>query len=213
MLEGIRNQHPPGLAIIVQNYWELLSDQRGARAYGVILLNGIFHSGIFTWLGLYFSRRYGLGDRGIGLALLGYGIPGLLLGPMIGHVADRIGRRIIIPAGLLLAAACAFALIPSSPIAVAAVVVTLLSFGFDMTHPPLAGIITSLNPTRRGQAMGLNAFVLFTGFGLGSLIFQLLLRGGFNQALMVFAVAQAIAGIAAIWLFRPETVGQAKNHG
>jgi predicted MFS family arabinose efflux permease len=213
LLDGTRNPHPAGIAVIVRNYWELLSDPRGARTYGMILLNGMFHSGIFAWLGLYFSRRYGLGDRGIGLALLGYGIPGFFLGPIIGHAADRFGRRIVVPAGILLAALCAAALIPTAPIACAAIAITALSLGFDMTHPPLAGIITSLNPARRGQALGLNAFVLFTGFGLGSLVFQLLLRNGFNFALTIFAIAQAIGGIAAIWLFRPETAVAAKAHG
>jgi predicted MFS family arabinose efflux permease len=213
LLEGNRKQHPPGVAIIVRNYVELLTNPRGARTYGMILLNGMFHSGVFAWLGFYFFKRYGLGDRGIGLALLGYGIPGFVLGPTIGRVADRFGRRLVIPAGLLLAAGCAVALIPSAPLACAAIVVTLLSLGFDMTHPPLAGIITSLDPNRRGQALGLNAFILFTGCGLGALFFQLLLRGGFPWALGGFAIAQGIGGIAAIWLFRPETARAATQHG
>jgi predicted MFS family arabinose efflux permease len=212
-LDGHRNEHPPGVAIVVRNYWELLRDPRGARTYGMILLNGMFHSGIFAWLGLYFSRRYSLGDRGIGLALLGYGVPGFLLGPFIGHLADRLGRRLVIPAGLLLGAACAAALIPSLPLACTAITVTLLSLGYDLSHPPLAGIITSLDPKRRGQALGLNAFVLFIGFGLGSLVFQLLLRGGFDVALGVFGIVQMVGGVAAIWLFRPETAGAAGKHG
>jgi predicted MFS family arabinose efflux permease len=213
LLDGTRNQHPPGLAVIIQNYWELLRDPRGARTYGMILLNGMFHSGIFAWLGLYFSRRYGLGDRGIGLALLGYGVPGLFLGPLIGHLADRFGRRIVIPVGLLLAAACAFALIPSLPLAFAAATITFLSLGFDLSHPPLTGIVTSLNPHRRGQALGLNAFVLFMGFGFGSLVFQLFLRSGFDVAFGVFAIAQCIAGILAIRLFHAETAVAATMHG
>ncbi len=212
-LDGIRNDHPPGLVVVMRNYWQLLTDARGSRTYAMILLNGMFHSGIFAWLGLYFSQRYGLGDRGIGLALLGYGVPGFVLGPMMGHLADRFGRRIVIPAGLLLAAASALLLVPTFPILIPAIVVTLLSLGYDMTHPPLAGIITSLNPARRGQALGLNAFVLFTGFGLGSLFFQLLLMRGFDTALIVFAIAQGIGGVAAIWLFRVETAHAAKKHG
>jgi predicted MFS family arabinose efflux permease len=61
------------------------------------LLNAVFHSGVFTWLGLYFSRRYGLGEVGIGLAILGYGIPGFLLGPLIGRAADRWGEPCCCP--------------------------------------------------------------------------------------------------------------------
>ena len=70
-------------------YGSLLGPGRGRRTYVYVLLNAIFHSGVFTWLGLYFARRYGLGEVGIGLALLGYGVPGFLLGPPIGRAADR----------------------------------------------------------------------------------------------------------------------------
>jgi predicted MFS family arabinose efflux permease len=212
-LDGVRAEHPPGLLVVAHNYWRLFIDPRGARTYGIILINGMFHSGIFSWLGWYLSQRYGLGDRGIGLALLGYGIPGFLLGPAIGHVVDRLGRGLVIPAGLLLAAACAAALIPTTPLLVAAAIMTALSLGYDMSHPPLAGIVTSLRPTQRGQALGLNAFVLFMGFGLGSLLFQTLLRFGFPTALGVFAVAQGLAGLISITLFRTETAHAARKHG
>jgi predicted MFS family arabinose efflux permease len=70
-------------------YGSLLRPGRGRRTYAYVLLNAIFHSGVFTWLGLYFTQRYGLGEVGIGLALLGYGVPGFLLGPPIGRAADR----------------------------------------------------------------------------------------------------------------------------
>src|SRR5204862_7967777 len=82
----------------------LLGPGRGRRTYACVLLNAIFHSGVFTWLGLYSARRYGLGEVGIGLALLGYGVPGFLLGPIIGRAADRWGRRWLVPAGLGIAA-------------------------------------------------------------------------------------------------------------
>ena len=96
---------------------------------------------------------------------------------------------------------------------IAVIAVTFLSLGYDMTHPPLAGIITSLNPARRGQALGLNAFVLFTGFGPGSLVFQLLLRWGFGFALVAFAVVQTVAGLVSIGLFRRETAVAGTHHG
>ncbi len=139
--------------------------------YAYVLLNAVFHSGVFTWLGLYFARRYGLGEVGIGLALLGYGVPGFLLGPPIGRLADRWGRRWLVPAGLGIAALAAGVLICDVSLVTAAFAVTLLSLGYDMTQPLLAGIVTALGGQRGGQAMGLNVFMLFTGFGLGSLLF------------------------------------------
>jgi predicted MFS family arabinose efflux permease len=110
-------------------YGSLLGPGRGRRTYAYVLLNAIFHSGVFTWLGLYFAQRYGLGEVGIGLAILGYGIPGFLLGPVIGRAADRWWRRWLIPAGLGLAAIAASLLVWEMPLPVAALAVTLLSLG------------------------------------------------------------------------------------
>lgn len=192
------------LSAVLAVYRALLGSDRARRTYGYVFLNAIFHSGVFTWLGLYFSRRYDLGEVGIGLALLGYGIPGFVFGPLIGRAADRWGRQWLIPSGLVIASLAAAALIFDVPLLVAALAVTLLSLGYDMTQPLLAGIVTALGGQRGGQAMGLNVFLLFTGFGLGSLIFGGALRFGFPAVLGVFALVEGIAGIAAIPLFRSE---------
>ena len=78
-----------------------------------------------------------------------------------------------------------------------------LSLGYDMTQPPLGGIVTDL-PGNRGQAMGLNVFTLFTGLGLGSLLFQAALTWGFPFAFTTFGAAALIAAAVAIPLFRSE---------
>ena len=197
---------------LARGYLHLFTNPRAAKGYSFIFLNGFFHSGIFSWLGLYFSQRHHLGDTGIGLALLGYGLPGMFLGPIIGKLADRIGRKRLIPAGILLGALCSAALVPQSHLLWAALVITVLSLGYDMSHPLLAGIITSISPTRRGLAMGMNAFVLFTGFGLGTLIFSLLLKDGFNTALLVFTAIQGCIGVLGIPLFRSEDGTQGGDH-
>lgn len=195
---------PGTLRDLVAAYGSLLGPGRGRRTYASVLLNAVFHSGVFTWLGLYFERRYGLGEVGIGLALLGYGVPGLLLGPPIGRAADRWGRRWLVPVGLGIAALAAGVLIFDIPLVVAAVAVTLLSLGYDMTQPLLAGIVTALGGQRGGQAMGLNVFMLFTGFGLGSLLFGAALQLGFGAALAIFSAVQLGAAVAAIPSFRSE---------
>jgi len=189
---------------VFTGYRSLLAVGRGFRTYGYVLWNGIFHGGVFAWLGLYLDQRYSLGEVGIGLALLGYGIPGFLLGPTIGRAADRWGRRWLIPAGIAIAAIAVAVLIPKIPLLAVPVAAATLSLGYDMTQPLLAGIVTDLDRKRVGQAMGLNVFALFVGFGLGSLLFGEALRQGFATALGSFSIVQIIAGLAAIPLFRCE---------
>ena len=198
-------QAPTSVRNLVAAYKGLLASVRGRRTYGYVLINAVFHSGVYTWLGLYFSLRYGLGAIGIGLALLGYGVPGFLLGPPIGRIADRWGRSRMIPIGLAVAGLSATALALDLPVIAAALLVTLLSLGYDMTQPLLAGIVTDLSPNK-GQAMGLNVFTLFTGFGVGSLVFSAAMTAlGLEAALVTFGVVALLAGAAAVPLFRDET--------
>jgi len=189
---------------LIRGYRDLLGTPRGQRTYGYVLLNSVFHSGVFTWLGVYFERRYHLGPIGIGLALLGYGVPGLLFGPVIGRAADRLGRSCLLPVSLGLGALAAAPLILGMPLLAAAVAVTVLSLGYDMTQPLFPGIVTALGGKRPGQAMGLNVFLLFTGFGLGSLVFGEVLRFGFGKRWCMCGRHPERKGFGMIWL--PERV-------
>lgn len=193
------------LGSLFRGYRDLLSTARGQRTYAYVFVNSIFHSGVFTWLGLYLERRYGLGPVGIGLALVGYGVPGFVFGPLIGRMADRYGRGKLIPLGLALGAVAAAALIADLPLIAAPVAIIVLSLGYDMTQPLFAGLVTSIGSQRPGQAMGLNVFMLFVGFGLGSLVFGEVLRLGFAPALAAFAGIELVIAFAAIALFRAES--------
>ena len=196
---------PPSVKQVFSGFRDLLSTKRGLRTYSYVFWNGIFHSAIYTWLGLYFSQRYNLGEVGIGLAILGYGVPGLLLGSTIGKAADKWGRLWLIIPGLGIAAIATAMMAFEIPLVLAAVAVTLISLGYDLTQPLFAGIVTQLGGKKRGgQAMGLNVFALFTGFGLGSLLFGEALRLSFFTALAIFAAVQLVATFAAIPLFRAE---------
>ncbi len=185
-------------------YLSILQTGRALRTYAFIFLNGMFHSGAFTWLGVHLHNRYGLGELGIGLALLGYGVPGFLLGPAIGRIVDRHGRRIILPWGFAVAAVAAALFVPNLPLAATVLAVPLLSLGFDMTHPLLAGIIMSLDNRRRGQAIGLNAFAVFFGFGCGALVFGALAMYGTATAFLIFAAVQLGLAVVAGFVFRKE---------
>lgn len=188
---------------VAAGYRRLLQSARGRRTYAYVLLNAVLQSGVFTWLGVYLHRRFGLGETGIGLVLLGYGVPGLLFGPVIGKLADRIGRALIIPSGVALTGVCALLLALPLPLPGVRVAIVLLSLGFDLTHPQLAAITTDLGGGR-GQAVAVMAFSLFGGFGLGSLLFQAALTLGFTAALALFGGVALVAAVLAYRLFRGE---------
>ena len=194
---------PATWRVVLHGYATLLSQARARRTYGYVLLNAILQSGVFTWLGVYLHQRFGLGETGIGLALLGYGIPGLLFGPIIGKLADRYGRAWIIPGGVALTGVCALLLALPLGLVVAQAAIILLSLGFDLTHPQLAAVATDLHGPR-GQAVALMAFSLFVGFGLGSLLFQAVLVEGFVVALCVFGACALVGAAAALVFFRGE---------
>ena len=190
--------------VILKQYRCILHSVRGARALTFIFTNGLFHGGIFAWLGLFLTQRYNLSEAGVGLALLGYGIPDLLLGKRIGGWADRFGRRYVVPIGFLFAGACAALLAQPFEQWLAAVTIAALSFGFDATHPLLSSITTSLDPKHRGQVTGMTGFANFLGMATGALAFRYVLRFGFPQALSGFALLQLCVGVAAIICFRDE---------
>lgn len=106
----------------------------------------------------------------------------------------------------------ALALMPQWGVFFAAVVVFALSLGFALTQPLFAGIVTDLGGQEHmGQAMGLNVFMLFNGFGLGALLFGQALAFGLSIALLWFALGELLLAAAALRLFRREMPGS--RHG
>jgi predicted MFS family arabinose efflux permease len=198
------NRRPCSIRRVIREYMIVLNTPRGGRTMTFIFCNGAFHGGIFAWLGLLLTRRYHLHDAGIGLALAGYGLPGIFFGTTIGRWGDLYGRRYVVPFGFLWAAGCAFLLLSHSPRFVAALIITALSVGFDATHPLMSSIATSLDPRHRGQITGLATFANFLGMGMGALFFQHLLAFGFNTALAIFASVQTLLGFTALYGFRDE---------
>ncbi len=193
-----------GPLALVRAYQALLGSRKGGTLYGYVFANGLFHSGVFSWLGVYFTQRYHLSPRDLGLAMMGYGVPGFLLGPVIGRLADRWGRRWLIRGGLLLAACCALALAAPLPVIGATAAITCLSAGLDLSHPLFSGMISTLDPVRTAQAMALNTFGVFVGFGLGSLIFGAVYAAtSMTVALVVFGVFQLTLAALSLRLLHP----------
>lgn len=205
LFDEAKTQKLPTIRQVFQGYSSVLVSFRGQRTYAYVLWNGIYHAGVFTWLGLYLSQRFDMNALNIGLTILGYGIPGLLLSALIGKAVDRWGRRWLVPAGLLMAALAGLAMIFNISPTETTIAVLVLSLGYDLTQPLFVGIVTDLGDDNNlGQTMGLKVFTLFTGFGIGSLIFGELLDFGFGWSLAIFGGIQLVAGLLAVLFFWQE---------
>jgi len=85
----------------------------------------------------------------------------------------------------------------------AAIVVTTLSLGYDMTQPLFAGMVTMVgNEQTRGLAVGLSACILFLGYGAGAIIFQTLNTGSLDLPFAVFGSFELLIGILAFGIFK-----------
>jgi predicted MFS family arabinose efflux permease len=192
---------------VALDYLFVLEAARGRRTMAFIFCNGAFHGGIFAWLGLLIASRYHLGEVGIGIVLVGYGLPDLFFGGTVGGWGDSYGRQYVVPLGFLWAGVCAIFLGLPVPRFVAALIIAALSVGFEATHPLMSSIATSLDPRHRGQITGLATFTKFLGMGVGALIFQHLIGLSFSRALMVFGMSEIVVGLAALYAFRNEHPG------
>jgi MFS family permease len=136
---------------------------------------------------------------------MGYGLPDLLFGTVIGSWGDRYGRRYVVPIGFICASICAFLLALHTTPLISALIITALSIGFDATHPLMSSITTSLAPNHRGQITGLATFANFSGMAIGALGFRHLMMPDFGAALVSFACVELGVGVLAFYTFRSET--------
>ncbi|RBQ11488.1 MFS transporter [Pedobacter miscanthi] len=196
-----KSGNPFGFKNTIIAYKDIIVLPRGWRTYMFVLFNSMFHSGVFAWAGYFFFKNYHLSEKGVGLALLGYGIPGLLLGPFLGKLADKYGRNRIIPIGICVGAFSAFLFGMNLSLFFSGILVATLSLGFDMTHPLFAAIITTLSK-QKGVAVGLFAFVMFMGYGLGSLVFSLIINIGLNESFKLFGFIAIIGAVVSAFTFK-----------
>ncbi|AAS96371.1 MFS transporter [Nitratidesulfovibrio vulgaris] len=144
------------------------------------------------------ARTFDMPMSSVGMVFMAFTLPGVVLTPLGGILADRIGRKkVLIPSLLLFAAggvACAFA--PSLPVLLAC------RFVQGIGAAPLGVLYTTIigdlyDGNQRMQAMGFNAGVLSLGTAIypavGGLLGELGWRVPFLLPLLALPLCFAIA--------------------
>ncbi|MBB6730138.1 DHA2 family efflux MFS transporter permease subunit [Cohnella zeiphila] len=161
------------------------------------MLANIALSGILFLLPLFFQQTRGLSAHASGLALLPLTLPMTINPIFTGRLASRIGPRIPLTAGFVLAAAGTLieaAVGPATPYAVTLIALLLIGCGMSLVLPPLmASVISSVPREQSGTASGALNSSRQLGAALGVAILGAIVSGG--SFIGGLHLALAVAGI------------------
>lgn len=130
-------------------------------------LNGLARGAVLFVLIFFLQGPYGKDPLTAGLMMAPFGAAFMLLGPMSGHLSDRLGSRGLATAGLLVSAVGLLGLstiVASSPYWELALFMALMGGGSGLfSSPNTNAIMTSVTPLKRGSAAGIYTMLSNTG--------------------------------------------------
>ncbi len=189
-------------------YGKLLGTSRSLFTYIIILLEGIFIVGSFSYAGAYISKTYGFNNFYIGLIMTGFGIMTVIGGRVSGKIAAKIGAVKILSLGLISAALADFVIYMYGDILPMVIIgVALLGLGFILTHSTLLTRATEFAQKARGAAMSLVAFCFMGGGGVGTAIGgKIIFATGINNFFIIYSIALAFTLLLSLVLIRDHVV-------
>ncbi len=188
---------------VLTPYIKLLGDLRSIKTYLVILFEGIFILGSFSYLGANISRVFHSNYLGIGFIMTAFGVGAVLAGRVGGKIAERAGRRRLIAAGLFLGAVADLLVAAfSASLVLTVVAVFLLGLGFMLAHSTPLTLATEFARQARGVAMSMVTFCFMVGGAVGTGLGGRLIAAQGYQAFFVLygvlLVALSLFGLVGI---------------
>ncbi len=150
-------------------YMELLTKRNSLFTYILILLEGIFIIGSFSFLGAYISKTYSFNYLGIGAIMTAFGVMSIVGGRLGGKLVPKTGPRFILTLGLIFALTADLVIyLSGQSLGLLIPGIGLLGLGFIFTHSTLLTRATEFAQKARGTAMSLVAFCFMGGGGIGT---------------------------------------------
>ncbi|PRR80455.1 MFS transporter [Clostridium vincentii] len=156
---------------ILKPYFRLLSNSKSLFTYLIVMFEGIFIIGSFSYIGSYIAKTYNYNYFSIGMILTAFGITSVIGGRLSGKLANKFGQKKVLNFGLLSASIADIIIFYfGSNIYLLILGVALLGLGFILTHSTLLTRATGFAQKSRGAAMSLVAFCFMGGGGVGTAI-------------------------------------------
>lgn len=152
-------------------YLTLLKNPASSMIYLLVLLEGIFLLGSFSFLGGFIAKQFGFNNFLIGLIMTAFGIMAVVGGRVSGKISARIGKKKTIVTGLLLVAAANALFVTIGTVLVFVIIgICLMGLGFILAHSTFVTIATEFAAKARSYATSMVAFFFMGGGGLGTAI-------------------------------------------
>jgi predicted MFS family arabinose efflux permease len=198
---GIPSEKNPD-SDIVKPYLELLSSSGSLLTYLLIVLEGYFIIGSFSFGGSYVSLTHHYDSLHIGLVMTGFGIMSVIGGRLSGKISGLIGPPRVLRIGLLLAASGDLMIhFLGSSIAAFVAGVATLGFGFILTHSTLVTRATEFAQKSRGAAMSLVAFCFMGSGGVGTALGgRIIASYGIDSIFLIYGLG-LFATMLCAWAF------------
>jgi predicted MFS family arabinose efflux permease len=189
-------------------YIKLLGNSRSLFTYIIVLLEGLFIVGSFSFAGAYISKTYGFNYFYIGLIMTAFGIMTVIGGRLSGKIVQKIGARKVLSIGLALAALADIVIyLFGNTLWLLIIGVALLGLGFIFTHSTLLTRATEFAQKARGAAMSLVAFCFMGGGGVGTAIGgKLISTTSLNKLFLVYGIALAVTLLLSFVMIRDHVV-------
>ncbi|WP_084756889.1 MFS transporter [Clostridium sp. DMHC 10] len=86
---------------IIKPYIKLISNTKSLFTYIIVILEGMFIVGSFSYTGSFISKIYHYNNLYIGFIMTGFGIMSVIGGRMGGKITSKIGQRKVLSLGLI----------------------------------------------------------------------------------------------------------------
>ncbi|MBI4774079.1 MAG: MFS transporter [Deltaproteobacteria bacterium] len=175
-------------------YLKLASNAKSLFTYILVLLEGIFIIGSFSYLGAFIAEIYHFNYLLIGVIMTAFGLMTVVGGRLSGKLSQETSPRKILTAGLILAVLADLLIYYfGRNIWGLASSVALMGLGFIFTHSTLLTRATEFAMKARGAAMSLVAFCFMGGGGVGTAIGgKIAAAYGLSTVFLVYGVALGV---------------------
>ncbi|ODA42061.1 MFS transporter [Desulfosporosinus sp. BG] len=150
-------------------YLNLLSNPSSLKIYLLVLFEGFFLLGSFSFLSGYIQNIYDFNNFLIGLIMSIFGVMSIIGGRISGKISAKVGRKKTILLGLTFVLLAMIIIITLGNILETLIFgIGLFGLGLMLAHSTFLTIATEFAAKARGVAMSLVAFCFMGGGGLGT---------------------------------------------